>query len=66
MGAIAIMAWVGLLSFLIFFTMKKFEWLRLDQRHEVLGGDIYYFAPIHFTGDPSYYGIENDLNEVMR
>ena len=34
----------------------------MDQKHEVLGGDIFYFAPINFTGDPDYYGIENELS----
>lgn len=45
-GAVVIITWVGLISFLFFFFMNKFGWLRMDDKDEVLGGDIYYFAPI--------------------
>lgn len=46
LGAVTIMAWIGIVSFLFFYPMMRLKLLRLDTKHEILGGDIYYFAPI--------------------
>lgn len=36
--------------------------LRLSEQDEILGGDLYYFGPIEFYGNPKDY----DLKEIMQ
>jgi len=36
--------------------------LRLSEEAEILGGDLHYFGPIEFIGDPKEY----DLVEMMQ
>lgn len=62
LGAFIIIVWVGSASFLLFYIMDKFQYLRLESKDEVLGGDIYYFAPIQFTGNPEFFNIDGDLS----
>ena len=49
-GSVFIIAWVASLSAIFFLISKKLGQLRMEYANEILGGDIFYFGPITFTG----------------
>lgn len=51
LGCVSIIAWVGILSAIFFGIARYTGFLRLDQKDEILGGDIHYFAPIKGSGN---------------
>ena len=66
---VSIIVWSGLLSFIYFSLFKYFKIIRLKETDELIGGDIFYFAPIKMAGTISSYtkGLElSRLNsEIM-
>lgn len=55
LGILCISAWSGGLSAIYFLFFKKIGYIRLTEDQELLGGDIYYFAPIEMKGSISSY-----------
>jgi hypothetical protein len=55
LAIVCIATWSGGLSFIYFYTCKKFGCLRLSLEDEILGGDIHYFAPKQMEGKISTY-----------
>ena len=55
LGALSIITWTVLLSAIYFSVFKKIGYIRLTEEQELLGGDIYYFAPIKMEGKISSY-----------
>lgn len=60
LGCIVIILWAGGLSAIFFLISMKMNALRLSEQNEILGGDLHYFGPIEFDGNPSDY----DLAEI--
>ena len=56
-GALFFIVWSALCSGIYFGIAKKLNFLRLPYSEEVLGGDIHYFAPLEFVGNPKEYGL---------
>jgi ammonia channel protein AmtB len=61
LGCVCICAWSGILSAIFFLISKKLNYLRLSEMDEILGGDIHYFAPIHFDGKVNQYDLHTAL-----
>lgn len=61
LGCLLIILWSGGMSAIFFYISNKGGYLRLSEKHEILGGDIKYFAPTEFYGHPN----EFDLVETM-
>ena len=57
-----IVLWSGSLSAVFFGIINKCGLLRLSEQDEILGGDLYYFGPIDFHGQPKDY----DLKEILK
>ena len=55
LGIVCIAGWSGLLTCAYFTILNYKKALRLDEPDELLGGDIYYFAPIKMAGTISSY-----------
>ena len=60
-GCLLIILWSGGLSAIFFGISKAMGVLRLSEQDEILGGDLHYFGPIEFYGNPKDY----DLVEIM-
>ena len=56
-GCLMIIAWSGGLSSIFFAISMKMDSLRLSEQDEILGGDLHYFGPIEFEGNPSDYDL---------
>merc|ERR1711907_902469 len=61
LGCLIIILWSGGLSAIFFGISKAMGVLRLSEQDEILGGDLHYFGPIEFYGNPNDY----DLREIM-
>jgi len=48
LGAVAILCWTTLMSGSFFLISEYSGILKVSEKAEVLGGDIFYFAPIKF------------------
>jgi ammonia channel protein AmtB len=60
-SCLIIILWSGGLSAIFFAISKSMGVLRLTEQDEILGGDLHYFGPIEFYGNPKDY----DLVEIM-
>lgn len=60
-SCLIIILWSGGLSAIFFAISKSLGVLRLSEQDEILGGDLHYFGPIEFYGNPKDY----DLVELM-
>ena len=56
-GCLMIAVWSGGLSSIFFAISMKMDSLRLSEQDEILGGDLHYFGPIEFEGNPSDYDL---------
>lgn len=54
-AVVCISGWSSILSFIYFSIFKRIGHIRLSEEQELLGGDIYYFAPIKMEGKVSNY-----------
>ena len=61
-SCLIIILWSGGLSAIFFGISKAMGVLRLSEQDEILGGDLHYFGPIEFYGNPKDY----DLVEIMQ
>ena len=61
-SCLIIILWSGGLSAVFFGISKAMGVLRLSEQDEILGGDLHYFGPIEFYGNPKDY----DLVEIMQ
>jgi ammonia channel protein AmtB len=58
-GGLVICLWSGTLSAIFFFISKKYGYLRMSIKEEILGGDLLYFGPVEFQGHLSDYDKQN-------
>lgn len=64
-GCLMIALWSGGLSAIFFLISNKLEVLRLSPQDEILGGDIYYFAPIEFDGVYEDYDLQEHVIKMI-
>jgi hypothetical protein len=43
----------------------KMNALRLSEQDEILGGDLHYFGPIEFDGNPSDYDLSDIFDKII-
>ena len=65
-GCLMIVLWSGGLSAVFFGIIHKCGLLRLSEQDEILGGDLYYFGPIDFHGQPKDYDLKEILNKQIK
>jgi hypothetical protein len=64
-GCLMIGLWSGILCSIFFFISMKFNWMRLSEQDEILGGDLYYFGPIEFEGNPADYDLADICGKLL-
>lgn len=64
-GCLMIILWSGGLSAIFFFISMKANALRLSEQDEILGGDLHYFGPIEFDGNPSDYDLADICGKII-
>jgi hypothetical protein len=60
-----VIVWAGGLSSIFFFISMKMNALRLSEQDEILGGDLHYFGPIEFDGNPSDYDLADICGKII-
>lgn len=60
-----IILWSGGLSSIFFAISMKMNVLRLSEQDEILGGDLHYFGPIEFEGNPSDYDLQDICGKII-
>jgi ammonia channel protein AmtB len=61
-SCLVIMCWSGGCSAIFFGISHKMGIFRLTEMDECLGGDLHYFGPIKFFGEPNDY----DIKKIMQ
>jgi hypothetical protein len=64
-GCLMIALWSGTLSSIFFFLSMKMNAMRLSEQDEILGGDLHYFGPIDFEGNPADYDLADICGKII-
>lgn len=64
-GCLIIVLWSGIICSIFFIISMKFNWMRLSEQEEILGGDLYYFGPIEFDGNPGDYDLADICGKLI-
>jgi ammonium transporter, Amt family len=64
-GCLMIVLWTGTLCSIFFYTSMRYNWLRLSEQDEILGGDLYYFGPLQFDGNPGDYDLADICGKLI-
>jgi ammonium transporter, Amt family len=64
-GCLMIALWSGALCGLFFFVSMKLNFMRLSEQDEILGGDLHYFGPIEFDGNPADYDLTDICGKII-
>lgn len=65
LGCLMVILWSGILSAIFFGISHKMNVLRLSEQDEILGGDLHYFGPIEFDGNPSDYDLADICGKII-
>uniref|UniRef100_A0A7S3CR55 Ammonium transporter AmtB-like domain-containing protein n=1 Tax=Strombidium rassoulzadegani TaxID=1082188 RepID=A0A7S3CR55_9SPIT len=74
LGIVCIMAWAIICTTIFYLVARRLGMVRIGQKAEILGGDIYYFGPMEFDASVNVNGIEIEMaqkknradeNEIM-
>lgn len=57
--------WSGTLCGIFFFVSMKLGVMRLSEQDEILGGDLHYFGPIEFDGNPADYDLADICGKII-
>lgn len=64
-GCLMIALWSGTLSSIFFYSSMKLNVMRLSEQDEILGGDLHYFGPIEFDGNPADYDLADICGKLI-
>ena len=64
-GCLMIALWSGTLCGIFFFVSMKLGVMRLSEQDEILGGDLHYFGPIEFDGNPADYDLADICGKII-
>jgi Amt family ammonium transporter len=64
-GCLMIALWSGVLCGIFFKVSMKLGVMRMSEEAEILGGDLYYFAPMEFDGNPADYDLADICGKII-
>ena len=64
-GCLMIALWSGVLCGIFFKVSMMLGVMRMSEEAEILGGDLYYFAPMEFDGNPADYDLADICGKII-